>query len=367
MIPVALPSMLLLVLLLLSFLATVFLAGWGVMLALSKSARRAFHRRLKTSLFVLMLSMVLASFFALMLWGSHEVTHEVDRQQAARHITLTQPARLGTIDMPAGTKLMLDIAGNIESFSHAEFPHPVTAYDVEATTLSRDISVDYDDKTFATKGSHATSVAVKGVGRQKVLGWWCDAAESIQFDVQPDGDLKSFDHCLLADGNQVGDIAVPKGATLRLNGGTVYGDGFRDDDYWRIQWADGQVLHLFQLPLKQPALMLDRQRRLLGFDEASLACETSLGPMTYPAGTLVQSARRGLRDKYPGTWIFSPQVGEVARYRGRADVPHGMFVLQTTQGDVAAVMSNQDAGILFFASIVVEGSEQAKPSPDHCL
>jgi hypothetical protein len=365
-IPVALPSVSLLVLLLLSLLATIFLAGWAVAFALSESVRRAFHKRLKTSLAVLLSSMLLASFFVLMLWGSHQVTHEIDRQQAARHITLTQPATVGGIDMPVGTRLIVEIAGDMESFSHAEFPHPVTAYGVEAITLNRDISIDYDDKTFVTRGSHATAVSVKGAGRQEVQGWWCDAAEFIQFEVRPDGRLKDFGHCLLADGNQVGDLAIPKGATLRLNEGTVYGDGFRDDDYWKIQLADDQVMHLFQLPLKQPELMLDRQRNLLGFDQASLACETSLGPMTYPAGTRVESAGRGLRDKYPRTWVFSPQAGAVARYRGHADVPHGMSVVQTAQGDVAAVMPNQDAGIMFFASITVEGSEQAKPLPYRC-
>ncbi|WP_266160313.1 hypothetical protein [Dyella silvatica] len=366
MIPVALPSVLLLVLLLVSLLAAIFLTGWAMTLALSKSARRAFHRRLKTSVTVLLLSMALTGFFLLMLLSAHEVTREVDQQQAARHITLTKPTRLGGVDMPAGSKLLLDLAGDMESFSVAEFPHPVSAYGVEAISLNRAVSIDYDDKTFATKGSHATSVAVKGQGSQNVQGWRCNAAEPIQFALQPDGRLKDFDQCQLDDGNQVGDIGLPKGATVRLNGGTTYGDGFRDDDYWKIQLADNQVIRLFHLPLKRPRLMLDKQRRLLGFDEAGLACETTLGPMTYPAGTSVQSVGREQRGKYPGTWVFSPATDKVASYQGHADVPHGMSVLQTASGEVAAVMPSQQAGVFFFAAITVDGAGSAKPSADRC-
>lgn len=366
MIPVSLPSPAFFVLLSLSAFAGLLLIGWLLLLAVVPGMRRAFGKYVKSSSVLLLTLALLASFSAWVRYEFWQIGREIDRQVAALHVTLEQPARLGGIDMPAGTKLELTRRESLESFKAAQFPHPVLAYGIQAAVLTRYVSTDYDSETYATKGTYPTSVKLQGEGSQTVQGWHCDTTQPVEFEVQRDASVKAFDACVLAPGNLVADQAVPAGSTLRYTGGTMYGDGFRDKDRWQIRVESAQLTTLLDLPMNPFTIRLDAQRNVLAVDDAILACDTTVGPMQYLAGTMVESAKRGLREQFPGARVFSPADGHVARHKGYSDVPDGMSIIQLPSGEVAAIVTNAQAGVFRFARFVVDGGAAETPKRVRC-
>lgn len=74
-------------------------------------------------------------------------------------------------------------------------------------------------------------------------GWRCDAAQPVEFDLKADGDVSAFSRCVLADGNIVDGIVLPKGTFLRASTGNVYTDGFIDSDRWVLDTPTGRYPH----------------------------------------------------------------------------------------------------------------------------
>ena len=366
MIPVAFPSPTFWMLLDASLLAGICATCWILTLAFSVPARKFFRTHLKTCSAVMILLLVVASFYVFVQYNYWKIERELEARFAALHVVLEKPTRLGSIDMPAGTRLTLAVSGDLESFKTAEFPRPVSAYNVDVMVVHRMIDIDYDHKTYAVVGNHPRTASLQAVGTPMVDGWICDTADRIEFDLERSGSLPMFSQCRLAAGNQLAGQPIPQGSKVRRSDGTVYTDGLRDNDHWKIHWADNKAMGLFQLPLIRPEVMLDRQRNVLGFNEATLACEVRLGPMTYPPGTLAVTTGPGLREKHPDTWIFSPAKGMAARYEGHADVPSGMSVLQTKGGELITIAPNENLGIIIFDDIRVDGKQPPEPPGAQC-
>ncbi|WMD23612.1 hypothetical protein RAS12_14950 [Achromobacter seleniivolatilans] len=366
MIPVALPSLQFLAVLTVSFYAGVLLLGWLAGLAVSSWARRKFRQYRKTSIGVMAGLAILSSFYVWVQYTFWAIGREIDAEQAALRITLTEPATLGRIGMPAGTALVLKLKDQRESFTEAVFPQPVSIFGVQADRINRFISIEYDPDTYATLGTYATSVELLGKGSQDVQGWHCDATQPIRFDVEHDGGSGQFQTCLLGEGNTVGDLRVPAGSELLSSNGTVYGDGHVDADRWRIDIKKEAATKVSGLLLREPTLRLGADRQLMSVASATLACETQLGGMRYPVGTLVQSAGRGLRDAYPGALVFSPDDGAAAHSTEHGDVQDGMSVVQMPDGKVMAIWPNEKAGVYRFAKFVMQGQDDAAPAKASC-
>lgn len=369
MIPIALPSANFYILLSLGFLAGIVLLGWGLALAVSAGARRKVRKFWKTSAVLFVLLAAPFSFYAWVQAVVWQIGRESERIEAARNVTLQQPAMVAGVAMPAGTRLKLQDEGQPETYVEAEFPQPVPMYGLQASTVRRYLDTDYDENTYATLGRHPRTVILRGAGDQAVLGWRCDTTQDVEIDVERDGGMKALSKCVLGPGNRAGELDIAPGSILYGSTGTVYTDGSKDEDRWRVEVKDPVAVRIFGLPLSEPRIYLDARRRLLRISDAELACPVRFGDLSYAAGTLVKSVRRGRgdeREPYPGVLVFSPWNGQAAKRAGQADVPVGMSVMQTQGGEVAGIVENEQAGVFQFATFVVGDEAPQAPVRARC-
>lgn len=369
MIPIALPSAGFYILLSCGFLAGLVLLGWLLVVATSSGARRTVRKYWKTSSLVFLVLLVPFAFYAWVQAVIWQVGRESDRAEAARNITLPQPTTVGGILMPAGTRLKMQDEGQLETYVEAEFPQPVAMYGVQASSARRYLDTEYDMETYALRGRYPRTVILRGAGSQAVLGWQCDATQDIELDVARDGALQGLKQCVLGAGNRADALDIAPGSIAYGSDGTVYTDGSRDPDRWRIEIKDPVAVKVFGLPLSNPRLYLDDTRRLLRVSDAELACATQLGPVSYAAGTQVRSVRRGRgddREPYPGVLLLSPWNGQAAKRAGHDDVPEGMSIMQTLGGEVIDVVKNENVGVYHFATIIVGDDMPQGPTRARC-
>ncbi|MGE8667618.1 MAG: hypothetical protein ACN6PM_07800 [Achromobacter mucicolens] len=369
MIPIALPSASFFILLTAGFFAGLLLLGWGIVLAASGGARRTVRKYWKTSIALCLALAAPFSFYAWFQAVMWQVGRDIDRKQAALRVTLQEPAVVGGVAMPAGTRLTLQDEGKLDTYVEASFPQAVQMLGVQATSARRYLDTEYEAQTYATLGRHPRTVILRGAGVQTVQGWGCDGAHDIEFAVEPDGAMKAFEQCVLASGNEAAGLAIAAGTALRGSSGTVYTDGSRDADRWRLEVDGDAAVPLYGLFLSRPTLYLDASRNVLRVTDAELACRTQFGGLTYAAGTQFKTARRGSgedREPYPGVLVFSPWNGQAAVRPGHEDVPEGMSVMHTPQGEFIKIVSNEAAGVFRFDTFVVDGKEPARPARARC-
>ncbi|PCE29763.1 hypothetical protein [Burkholderia ubonensis] len=339
MIPVPIFSGVFLIILGISFLAAVSVLVWAAALILIPRVRRSFRARQGRSIGILGALCVMSLVFVHVTLVSLEVDRKISREQAALHPTLAHAEHLLGIDMPSGTKLTLTRAGDMTSISDAEFPHAVSVYGIPATALG--VRAEYDDEAPRDDGQlppSLTALSLTGTGNATVDGWVCGTGGPLEIVLRRDARIKTLWACHLAEGNRVAHSVIPVNSTL-MRSTTTYGDGLRDNDYWRIDVPDGSVFELAGLPLRHPSMQLDKQHNVVAFSYAELARAFTLGDITYPAGTEVSSAQRGLREKYPGTWVFSLEPGQPAIGKEKGAMPDVRFVAQAPSGKVYALYS----------------------------
>jgi len=368
MIPVALPSAGFFILLTAGFFAGILLLGWALVLGVSGGARRTVRKYWKTSTVLCLALLAPFSFYAwfqAMMW---QLERDIRREEAAHHVTLQAPTTVGGVAMPAGTRLKVQDKGQLDTYLEAAFPQAVAILGVQATSVRRYLDTEYD-KEYNIVARRPRTVILRGAGEQDVQGWRCDATQDIEFDVAPDGAIKMLTQCVLAAGNQAAGLTLGHGAVVRGSGGTVYTDGSRDPDRWRIDVNDDTAVRLLGMFLSRPTVYLDDARRLLRVTGAELACPMQFGAMTYAAGTQVKTARLGsgnARGPYPGVLVFSPWHGQSAARAGAEDVPEGMSVMQTLQGEVLEVVKNDAAGVFRFDTFIIDGKEPETPARARC-
>lgn len=364
MIPVALPSASFYLLLLISFLAALLLGGWLLALLVSRSARAGLRRHWLISSLLMLVLVPLTTFQIVFQRGVQQIHQESERRQAALRSTLEAPTTLYGIEMPAGTQLTLQREHQLETFTSAEFPQPVLIQGIPTLHLNRWLQVlhqegvPYDESPLRT-----TSLTLSGEGQAEVEGWQCDISTPVEFDVSEGNGIR-FRKCSLNAGNTVANITLPAGTELLASDGTVYTSGFRDNDRWRLDIPDQQVITLDGIALSGLSLRLDQQRQLHSFDNAELVCSLQLGDWRYPPGTTVSSAPLHLRTQYPGSWLLSPyeQAAESSEGERAEDGITHVWDLHKTQ--LLAQMSNDEAGVMRFATILV--GDQQEPQRPSC-
>ncbi|MGE9763558.1 hypothetical protein [Pseudomonas sp. PDM20] len=352
MIPVPLFSMTLLILLAVSGLALLALLGGLLVFGASASAR-AWVRRHRVRSGVLLLVLCMLSFPSAYLARSWlMVRWEIRQEQAARHPTLAAATRIHGLDMPAGTRLSLPRGGDLQAAEEADFPSPVPIHGV--ATLSVRFSSDWDDEAPPGQLVHLPIVELSPSEVSTVEGWHCAAKAPLRLAIRS-GTVVSLEGCVLAEGNQVDGIDISAGSQL-MRYTTHYGDGLKDDDRWKIKVNTSA--RVAQIPLEHPSLRFDAQRKLVALNSAALSLKMTLGPMTYPAGTHVQSAGRGLRERYPGAWLFSPVNGQEVQEKGDKPIGEGMTIVQYPDGRVEGQLPNDQAGVIIFQEITSAPDEQ---------
>ena len=384
-----------------SFCGLAGLVCWLGILAVSKRSRAALRAAPIKQGVGLLLVLLLGAPSMAFLYAMWSIDQQSAREAAARQMSLTQAARIGAIDMPAGTRLTLRRVGEPETFTQAEFPQAVAVGGVQATRVTRELTDEYDSKTYAIAATYATSLAATGAGTQSVDGWRCDATRGVTFDTARDGTLVRMAHCMLAHGNTVGmpgsgardlassssrnaaadpgkasdssaasapnaaDLALPPGSNLRATSGNRYVDGFTDADRWEVEPPEGTVLRIAGLALLDPLLRLDGERRYFELPRGALPCDLVLGEMHYTAGTRVRSAPRNWRNEHPDAWVFSPWNGQPAHRDAHADVSVTQSVVQTPDGKVLAVVDSDSVGVMRFPELMADAAT-ARPQAGQC-
>ena len=321
-----------------SIFATIAVLGWAIALALVADARRAFRRRWRLTVPMMAGLCAVSSFFVALCFGMWQVRREGEREEAALHPTLTTSTRLIGIDMPAGTKLSFARGGDRTMPEAAEFPRPMRIYGVlaRAVTVS---SRDDGDEPSGQPRAKLLELAITAAEPQTVDGWACGTTEPIRVVLRGRAGETTLDGCNLAAGNSVADEAVPAGSTV-MRYTTTYGDGLRDNDFWRIEVPHGSTFKLHGVPVAHPDIKLDKQHKLVAFESGELVQAFSLGDVAYATGTDVASAGRGLRENYPGALVFSPAEGRPARIKGKVAVAEPMAVVQAPDGTVYGTYKN---------------------------
>lgn len=323
-----------------SFLATVAVLVWAAALALSPRVRRSFrvHRVLTSVIFGALC--VTSSFFVCVAGAYLQIDLQSRKEEAARHPVLEKGAHLLGIDMPSGTKLSLETGGDMASISEAEFPHAVSVYGIPAVALRTGSEFDDEAPWNNRAPVTLTALTLTVTSTPTLDGWMCAAGGPTRIVLRNDARIKTLWSCRLAEGNRVAGSLIPAGSTL-IRSTTTYGDGLRDNDYWRVDVADGSVFELAGQFLRSPTLNLDRQHRVLAFTSATLARAASVGDITYPAGTEVSSGLRGLREKYPGSWVFTPVPGQPAVSKTDGAIADGMSIVQAPSGTAYVLIRNR--------------------------
>ncbi|WP_175778489.1 hypothetical protein [Burkholderia anthina] len=333
MIPAPLFSGAFFVILGISFLATVAVLLWAVTLTFSPHARQAFRARWIRKSVLLGVLCLMSSFCVTLAVVYLKIDLAAQRKDAAEHPTLEQPTRLMGIDMPPGTQLSLATGGDMNSLGAATFPHETDVYGIPAMAL--EVRSEFDDE--APRNDQApvtlTALGLTITGPRSLDGWVCDAGQPMEIVLRNDARIKTLWWCRLADGNRVATAVVPGGSDL-IRDTTTYGDGLRDDDYWRIDVARGGVFEFAGLALHGARLQLDRQHRVVAFTSATLARAADVGDIRYPAGTAVSSTLRGLRERYPGAWVFTPARGQPAVSKTDGPIADGMSIVQAPSGKI---------------------------------
>lgn len=327
MIPVALPSVE--ALLLLAFLlATTFV--WAVW-TLGLFIRYACGRWKRPMLLPYGLVSAVAIFTLWQIADFYIQMHAYDKERAASYRPeLSEPTRLGQIDMPKGTKLELAVADTRDAFSRAVFPHPVRIADIDAVEVARYISIKTNEN-YETVGFTPQTMRITGNGVTTQSGWRCDATQPVEFDLLPDGGISAFSRCMLADGNVADGIALPKGTSLRASTGNVYTDGFVDSDRWVLDTPEGQAVRIDDFDLADATLALDGERKLYEVRRAVLANDVTAGTRHYSVGAEIRLNSRHLRKDYPGAWLITPPAIAAASAPGSSQ-----SIIQSRDGKVLA-------------------------------
>ncbi|MDP9790474.1 hypothetical protein [Agrobacterium tumefaciens] len=304
MIPVALPSVEALLLLAFFLVTTLVWVVWTLLLFV-----RYVSGRWKRPMILPYGLVTAVALFTLFRFGDFYLQMSAyDRERAASYRPeLSQPARLGGIDMPKGTKLELAIADNRQAFNRAVFPHPVRIADIDAIEIARYITIKTNEN-YETIGFTLGNMRITGNGVTTQSGWRCDATRPVEFDLLPDGGISAFSKCILADGNVVDGIGLPKGTSLRASTGNVYTDGFVDLDRWVLDTPQEQTVHIDSFDLSEVTLALDGNQKLHEISRGVLSKDATLGTLHHAAGTNIRYNPRHLRNGYPGAWLIVPPL-----------------------------------------------------------
>ena len=355
MIPFGFPSYGFYIKLLLSLLAGIALLGCLIALACSRQCRLRVAAHPWRSL-LLMAVLVICSFkFVQFRYAMWRIEQDYDKQQAALHITLSAPQTLGGIAMPSGSRLRLSQQDKPDSYTEAWFDTPATLAGLSITHVKRYLSPTYNTDKQAGE-PHAHTLNAWGPGVQTIAGWSCDTTQQLEFDIPDGSTTPEFLMCQLAAGNQADGIDIPPGSTVQARNGITYTDGHVEPLRWYVSVADdAPPLSVQGIPLRHAGLQLDEHHRISSVSgNAELAHALQLGPISYPAGTLVQTLAYPKNRQHPNALVFSPANDQPAQHEDGRTIADGMSVIQQHDGTVLDIVSNAQAGITRFLSIEVD-------------
>lgn len=260
MIPIGLPSLEFVLIRLGYLAATLVWIVWLLRLAFSRKARRRMGSG-RILAFVLLTGVGCYSLWSVYVFHRDFTAYRAEDREKYRPV-LAQARRLGGIDMPAGTALVLRVTRQAESFSQAEFPHPIPIAGVQALRAERYLSIQTDEN-YRTTGFTPKNLRLTGLGESRQEGWLCDAAMPVILATHADGSIKALESCTAAAGNLVEGQPLPEGAEIVATQGEVYLDGRRGSDRWLIHLPPEVGMRIRGSEQKGGALLLDAEGKVV--------------------------------------------------------------------------------------------------------
>jgi hypothetical protein len=345
---------LLVLLWLLSLPALIVLAVWIVRLAARPAARAEARRRwLRTLLGVGLLvpASLPCVLITAMVWQARA---ERAALHVATHHRLDAPARIGGIDLPAGTQLELGRADDRDSFVYADFPDGHTVFGVRTRRIFRNVN------TRSGPDRSGTSVSIAAEADTWVDGWHCGATpgsllQALTMTLPADGSPARLTACRAADGNRVDGHALPAESEI-----TAVADRQDPAGRWDIVLPRQAFFPVRGVPVYLARFRVDDAHRVTTLTSAELACRLTLGPITYAPGTEVSGREEA---SVPDAWVFQTGAGRVATRDG-VPIEAGARLVQSPDGRLHRIVPAREAPGPFARFVVPDEPVPGPASPE---
>ena len=256
MIPIPILSLEAILIILVFYAATVGWLVWTLRIILSAKARR------RLGPWRIFVYAILAAMSCLTAWYHYDLHQQTADFKMKFEPVLSEDSFIGGIDMPAGTKLVVNAPYDFETFREAKFPYPVRISGTDALFAERYLRAETDEE-YRTLGYTPLNIRLTGIGEGLENEWRCDAAHPIALQTHSDGSVKAFESCMAAVGNRIENQPLPKGAEIIATDGTVYTDGFVASDRWLIYLPADAEFKIGNKAQIGGVIRLDAERRVI--------------------------------------------------------------------------------------------------------
>lgn len=342
---------------LVSLPALIALGVWLFRLATRPATRADARRRSLRTLIGLGLLALASVPCVVVTFIVYEFRTETAARHAATHHRLDAPARIGGIDLPAGTQLELRLPNDRESFQSATFPAVHTVYGVKTRRISRFVDTRLDaDRPQVTVSIDAEDVTW-------IDGWHCQAGSgtltrTVSVTVAADGASARLERCHAANGNAVDGFPIPPGSEIAaVTGRTAPSPG--DARRWDIVLPRQAFFPVRGVPVYLARFQVDDAHHTTMLESAELACRLTLGTVTYAPGTEVGGRDEAGRARFPDAWVFQTDAARVATQDGAA-VEAGAWIVQSLDGRLHEIVPARIAPGPFARFIM---SDEPVPGP----
>jgi len=256
MIPIPILSLEAMLIILAFYAATLAWLVWTLCIILSAKARR---RLGSWRIFVYAILTVMSCLTALYHYDHHQQAAEFKMKFEP---VLSENSFIGGINMPAGTKLVVNAPYDFETFREAKFPYPVRISGTDTLFAKRYLTTKTDEE-YRILGYTPLNIRLTGIGEGLENEWRCDATHPITLQTHSDGSVKAFESCMAAVGNRIENQPLPKGAEIIATDGSVYTDGFVASDRWLIYLPADAKLRVGNKTQIGGVIRLDAERRII--------------------------------------------------------------------------------------------------------
>ncbi|TQS71705.1 hypothetical protein ERN12_11890 [Rhodobacteraceae bacterium] len=256
MIPIPILSLKAILIILAFYAATLAWLVWTLRIIFSVKARRRLGPG-RSVVYVIFMAMSCVT-----VWYHYDLRQPTAEFKMKFEPVLSERSLIGGINMPAGTKLVVNAPYDFETFREAEFPYPVRISGTDALRAERYLTIETDED-YRTRGYTPLNIRLTGNGEGLENEWRCDATHPIVLKTHSDGSIKDFESCMAADGNLIENQPLPKGAEIIAIDGTVYTDGFVASDRWLVYLPAGAEFTVGDTSQMGGMIRLDAKRRII--------------------------------------------------------------------------------------------------------
>lgn len=256
MIPIPILSPVAILIILAFYAATLAWLVWTLRIILSAKARR------RLSIWRIFVYTILAAMSCFTAWYHYDLYQQTADFKMKFEPVLSENSLIGGINMPAGTKLVVNAPYDLETFREAKFPHPVRISGTDALFAERYLRMETDED-YRILGYTPLNIRLTGTGEGLENDWRCDATHPITLQTHGDGSIKAFESCTAAAGNRIENFLLPKGAEIIATDGSMFTDGFVASDRWLIYLPENTEFSIMNKVQIGGVIRLDAERRII--------------------------------------------------------------------------------------------------------